>query len=331
MSLHALLYHSLSSGVKKTWKFLKKPLFQKKEPPTRARYTNPLLTDIERMVDPVQQELADLEAKCREGYTIKSPQRTIPKPILSPEEEAVRTVNQLYEENSTRSLGEYCSLAAERMDLVERIRKEDPAAAAIPGIGALFVEGHLRDFISEYSGGSLKLKYADTALIASQKVVQDIQERLPAKDAKIVLEDTFGMAFTEQPLEERLDIVAAYNQSLSGRQRYKNGAKMAGLESVSYRKRLQEHVQRCRESYQPGRRPERVLQRFDRTLLPDYDAFQQRMAEKYMSCEKTLQEITQEVSEEYGMQLSTSHLSHIARSYLKKEGTLPARRPRRPS
>ncbi|RMD58890.1 hypothetical protein D6833_12290, partial [Candidatus Parcubacteria bacterium] len=127
------------------------------------------------------------------------------------------------------------------------------------------------------------------------------------------------------PHRRRDAAVRLYNQAVH---QYRNGDTRAlqgvyerngavlGVSELEYKLLLQEHITKAAR----GKGSAPILERFDRTLLPDFDAYAAELADAYQHSEKSLRTIAEEQSRRYGMRISASHASTIARQYLKKEG-----------
>ncbi len=126
---------------------------------------------------------------------------------------------------------------------------------------------------------------------------------------------------------------------------YEKGAAALRIDVDVYHEALREHVRQSVKRYEtidekiaaaavvraaePGVQdpepnvPNPVLQRFDRTLLSDHESYAREVVEAYRGGgahgRKTLKGIAAELSAKYGMRVSASTVSRIAREYLNKE------------
>ncbi len=143
-----------------------------------------------------------------------------------------------------------------------------------------------------------------------------------------------------EPLERIVrDSVALYNQAVERHRqgvpralhtRYLVGATELGVEVGVYKDALREHVASSATHYdawmanghwtridryaKPAREK---LERFDRSLLPDYKAFAAEVAALYVEeRELRVRDIAAIMTEKYGMRISSSHVSSVARGSL---------------
>jgi|GEM_PF-5679802 len=179
-----------------------------------------------------------------------------------------------------------------------------------------------------------------------------LHERRRQRADQIRLEETIrkGRALktigrrSENPVYEPLerivqDSVALYNQAIERHRlgvpralhtRYLVGAIELGVDVDMYKDALREHVASSAANYtarcthgpearvdgyvKPAREQ---LERFDRTLLPDYKAFATEVTSMYVERrDLRVKDIAAMMKEKYGMRISASHVSSVARGTL---------------
>ncbi len=114
-------------------------------------------------------------------------------------------------------------------------------------------------------------------------------------------------------------------------QRYRRGAAAMGLEESVYKDALREHVRMAREESKavfaarcggPLARvhPRSRLARFDRELLQDKEAYASEVLDLYLNSGLRLREIAELQGQRYGMRISVSSISRMARAQLASRG-----------
>lgn len=145
------------------------------------------------------------------------------------------------------------------------------------------------------------------------------------------LGDDFGFQIKSMVKQEQV-AVSIYNSTIrqhkkSGRfstvqKRYNIGSAIMGIEVDEYKDLLRTHLKRTLENYVEsdrgvsGRANEygsrTVLERFDKDLI-EYNRFVEDATTLYKSSDLSLKKIADNLAERYGMRISVSHLSKIAR------------------
>jgi hypothetical protein len=96
---------------------------------------------------------------------------------------------------------------------------------------------------------------------------------------------------------------------------HRRNAAALGIPEEQYRGALTRHVtDTC-----AGRGNGLLLRRFDRTLLPDEESYTSKVADAYVNSSATLQEIASQQSAKYGMRVSASTVSRLARERLNRQ------------
>ena len=156
------------------------------------------------------------------------------------------------------------------------------------------------------------------------------QAQLSSLEAAAHMTRVYGMQVSAQDaslpgLEQRIEKAAAhYNAGRSREERFGLGES----ENAS-RQLLQEHVNRSYACSSRGKKNVLLLNRFDRRLLPDFENYALEATRLYESDSATLRDSAQKLTHFFGMHISASTLSRIARAQLAKQGKVLRRRPNR--
>ncbi len=219
----------------------------------------------------------------------------------------------------------------------------------------LALRGYVANYAQHREAGGNPLSFYEKELLPRPESHEIFTQRFlelsghPPQEIARILAHEFGMIISlselqgkarYQPLERIVkDAVRGYNAQIEAfrkgdtravHERYARGAAAMGLEQAVYKDAVREHVLASEQQYLTRHSGEsRVegyaqpalesLQRFDRSLLRSYDGFSSEVANLYQHSDLTVQEIAEHVEAKYGMRISTSYVSEMARKHINKE------------